>query len=100
MTVSVPEAEWDSVDSGEDRAASPAVVDPAPGSSSVYTALWGFESRHPDELSFQEGDLFSVGSRAGEWWTARRIDGNGRVLDSGIVPSNYLVRAEPLHTQP
>lgn len=69
-------------------------------SGSVYTALWAFESRHPDELSFQEGDLFSVTSRSGDWWTARRIDKNGRVLDSGIVPSNYLARAESLEMQP
>lgn len=66
----------------------------------MYTALWSFESRHEDELSFREGDLFSVVSRSGDWWTARRIDKNGRVLDTGIVPNNYLVRAESLEMQP
>lgn len=66
----------------------------------MYTALWPFESRHADELSFQEGDLFSVIRRNGDWWSARRIDKNGRVLDTGIVPSNYLVRAESLEMQP
>ncbi|KAJ4934013.1 hypothetical protein JOQ06_006821 [Pogonophryne albipinna] len=69
-------------------------------SGSMFRALWSFESRHPDELSFQEGDLFSVISRTGEWWTARRIDKNGRVLDTGVVPKNYLERAESLQTQP
>lgn len=74
--------------------------DKLPESGSVYTAMWAFEGRHEDELSFLEGDLFSVISRSGDWWTARRIDGNGRVLDTGIVPSNYLARAESLAMQP
>uniref|UniRef100_A0A3Q3WWU5 Tyrosine-protein kinase n=1 Tax=Mola mola TaxID=94237 RepID=A0A3Q3WWU5_MOLML len=80
----------------EQRAASP----PPPESGSIYTAIWGFESRHADELSFREGDLFSVISRSGDWWSARRIDTCGRVLATGNVPSNYMARAESLETQP
>lgn len=84
---------------GERRSPSPP-QDRARESGSVYTAIWEFESRHADELSFREGDLFSVLSRSGDWWTVRRIDANGRVLDTGVVPSNYLARAESLQTQP
>ncbi|XP_042263869.1 protein-tyrosine kinase 6b [Thunnus maccoyii] len=69
-------------------------------SGAIYTALWSFESRHPEELSFQEGELFSVITRDGGWWSARKIDKNGRVLGNGIVPSNYLVRAESLEMEP
>lgn len=72
---------------------------PADGGS-IYTALWSFEARHRAELSFQEGDLFRVVSRSGDWWTARRIDQNGCLLDSGIVPFNYLERAESVRIQP
>lgn len=90
---------------GEVRPPSPSpspvpAQDRVPESGSIYTAVWPFEARHQDELSFQEGDLFSVISRSGDWWTARRIDKNGRVLDTGIVPHNYLARAESLKTQP
>ncbi|CAB1420729.1 unnamed protein product [Pleuronectes platessa] len=74
--------------------------EPAPDSSSLYTAVWPFEARHQDELSFREGDLFRVTSRSGDWWTARRTDPSGRVLETGIVPHNYLVRAESLRSQP
>ncbi|XP_029994324.1 protein-tyrosine kinase 6-like [Sphaeramia orbicularis] len=74
-------------------------VRPAEGGS-IYTALWPFEARHREELSFQEGDLFRVVSRTGDWWTARRIDQNGCVLDTGIVPYNYLERAESVRIQP
>ncbi|KAK5863959.1 hypothetical protein PBY51_000940 [Eleginops maclovinus] len=78
----------------------PGPQDKVPESGCIYRALWSFESRHPDELSFTEGDLFSVITRTGDWWTARRIDKNGRVLDTGVVPQNYLDRAESLQTQP
>ncbi|XP_034550692.1 protein-tyrosine kinase 6b [Notolabrus celidotus] len=72
----------------------------SPESGSIYTALWDFDARHQEELSFQEGDLFSVINRTGDWWSARKIDKNGCVLDSGIVPQNYLTRAESLQMQP
>ncbi|XP_074498783.1 protein-tyrosine kinase 6b [Sebastes fasciatus] len=84
----------------EETPPSPGLQDRAPESGSIYTALWPFESRHADELSFLEGDLFSVISRTGDWWTARKIDKNGCVLDTGIVPKNYLDRAESLRMQP
>ncbi|XP_044066128.1 protein-tyrosine kinase 6b [Siniperca chuatsi] len=91
--------------SGDHRSESPPSPSPAPQESvtesgSIYTAVWSFEARHQDELSFQEGDLFSVVSRTGDWWTARRLDKNGCVLSTGIVPHNYLARAESLKMQP
>ncbi|XP_041859201.1 protein-tyrosine kinase 6b [Melanotaenia boesemani] len=82
------------------RSSPPPPSQQSPTETAVYTALWPFESRHPDELSFQEGDLFSVVSSNGDWWTARKIDRNGCVLDTGIVPHNYLLRTERLQTQP
>uniref|UniRef100_A0A3B4B4C0 Tyrosine-protein kinase n=1 Tax=Periophthalmus magnuspinnatus TaxID=409849 RepID=A0A3B4B4C0_9GOBI len=63
-------------------------------SEAIYVAMWPFEARSEDEMSFDKGDLFDVLSRNGDWWKARRIDKNGRVLGTGIVPSNYLERAE------
>lgn len=66
---------------------------------SLYTALWGFESRLPEELSFRQRDLFAVLIRDGDWWSVQRIDPGGRVLDTGIVPGNYLARADSLESQ-
>lgn len=67
---------------------------PLSDSHSVYRALWDFQTQQGDELSFREGDLFNVLSHADDWWEVRRIDANGRVLDSGVVPGNYLAPAE------
>ncbi|XP_028849490.1 protein-tyrosine kinase 6b [Denticeps clupeoides] len=66
----------------------------------IYRALWPFEARVEDELSFQAGDLFKVTSRTGEWWTALKIDHAGRTLATGIVPCNYLAGGEPVDSQP
>lgn len=73
---------------------------PPPASGSIYKALWDFVSRQENGLSFQEGDLFTVLSRRDGWWSVRRVDSNGRVLDSGLVPGNYLAPAESIQTQP
>lgn len=72
---------------------------PSPDTGSLYMALWGFESCLPDVLSFRQGDLFAVLTRDGDWWSVQRIDPGGRVLDTGIVPGNYLARADSLESQ-
>ncbi|XP_072552528.1 protein-tyrosine kinase 6b [Salminus brasiliensis] len=58
----------------------------------VYLALWSFEAREDQELSFQPGDRFRIVKSSGDWWTAEKIDRSGRVLATGIVPYNYLER--------
>lgn len=72
----------------------------APEDSAVYTAVWAFEARDTDELSFDAGDRFHVVARAGDWWTASKLDASGLVLATGIVPHNYLERADSVKSQP
>lgn len=91
-----PPADGGGTDGGSERRD----AEPPPDSGSIYRALWAFQSRQKDELSFQEGDLFKVLSHRDGWWSVRRIDVNGRVLDSGLVPGNYLAQAESIQTQP
>ena len=68
--------------------------------SLIYKALFPYESRDDDELSFREGDLFHVITRDGDWWTVRKIDKDGCVLGSGFVPFNYLEKEESVDAQP
>eukprot|EP00066_Takifugu_rubripes_P026040 XP_011615306.1 PREDICTED: protein-tyrosine kinase 6 [Takifugu rubripes] len=91
-----PAADGDAADGGAERRTGP----PPPDSNSIYRALWDFQTRQGDELSFREGDLFNVLSRGDDWWEVQRIDANGRVLDSGVVPGNYLAPAESIQIQP
>lgn len=67
--------------------------------SAVYTALWDFEARDGQELSFKEGDMFEIVNNSGDWWTAKKIDSFGSVT-TGFVPFNYLARAESIEFQP
>ncbi|XP_027000875.1 protein-tyrosine kinase 6b [Tachysurus fulvidraco] len=68
--------------------------------STVYVALWAFEARDNDELSFDTGDRFRIVRREGDWWIAAKLDANGRVLATGVVPHNFLERAESVTLQP
>ncbi|KAI5095852.1 protein-tyrosine kinase 6 [Silurus meridionalis] len=70
------------------------------GDSAVYMALWAFEARDTDELSFDAGDRFRIVRRTGDWWTAAKLDPSGCVLAAGIVPHNYLERADSVTSQP
>ncbi|XP_066526592.1 protein-tyrosine kinase 6b [Hoplias malabaricus] len=75
-----------------------------PTTGAVYTALWGFEARAEEELSFRAGDRFRILESSGDWWTAEKIDPFGKALDTGFVPYNYLQvkegGEEAVETQP
>ncbi|XP_030641058.1 protein-tyrosine kinase 6 [Chanos chanos] len=71
-------------------------------STVIYKALWSFEARAEDELSFKKGDQFKILERSptGDWWKAERIDRNGEAKATGFVPHNYLARQEAVDSQP
>lgn len=66
----------------------------------LYTALWDFEARDVEELSFKAGDVFHIVRRSGDWWSARKTDTNGCVVTAGFVPRNYVARLESVESQP
>jgi len=47
-------------------------------------ALYAFSAQSADELSFNEGDLLTVVSQSGDWWTAE-LSGK-----RGLIPANYV----------
>ncbi|XP_048066141.1 protein-tyrosine kinase 6 isoform X1 [Megalobrama amblycephala] len=66
----------------------------------IYTALWPFQARADEELSFQEGEQFRICKREGDWWTAVKLDRNGSVTATGVVPQNFLARRQTVKEQP
>ncbi|KJH51190.1 SH3 domain protein [Dictyocaulus viviparus] len=72
---------------------------PKPGRVRVYRALYDYEARTNDEMSFSEGDLLYVSDRGpnNDWLSATC---GGR---KGLVPANYVVSenvaelSNPLH---
>ncbi|XP_063065530.1 tyrosine-protein kinase SRK2-like [Engraulis encrasicolus] len=65
----------------------------------IYKALYSFEARTEDEMSFAEGDVFRVTEWLEDWLTAEKLV-NGVVVDSGLVPNNYLVKEHVMDSQP
>lgn len=76
-----------------------APLPPQETAAALYTALWDFEARDGQELSFKAGDMLEIVSSSGVWWSAKKIDSHGRVA-TGFVPFNYLARAESVESQP
>ena len=57
------------------------------GGAERVMALYAYEARQEDELSFTKGALITVLSRkGGDWWSGR-LEGEGRV---GLFPANYV----------
>lgn len=56
-------------------------------------ALYSYEANaeDPSELSFEKGDIMTVIANDGRWWRAKRSGRDGNTLETGIIPSNYLV---------
>jgi len=63
----------------------PSRAQPAPPPRAVRAkANWDFTSEDPNELPFRTGDIVTILSQNGEWWSAEL---NGR---TGLIPANYV----------
>lgn len=83
--------------SAASRPARPPPPVPKPGQVKVVRALYKYEAREADELSFDEGDLlYILDMSSSDWWKARC----GK--EQGLIPSNYVAENtetvdNPLH---
>ncbi|KAG9270724.1 protein-tyrosine kinase 6-like [Astyanax mexicanus] len=80
----------------------PPTAQPAdpPAARALYKALWSFQGRTVDELSFQTGDSFRMLQQEGEWCRVEKISPQGLIQAEGFVPSNYLAKEQTLEEQP
>merc|ERR1719322_921646 len=52
-----------------------------------YVALYDYDARTADDLSFKKGEqLFILNSTEGDWWEARSLASQ----KTGYIPSNYV----------
>jgi hypothetical protein len=56
------------------------------GGGAQVKGLYDFRAESPQELSFRNGDVMTLVSGTGDWWT---VEMGGR---SGLVPANYVQR--------
>lgn len=80
------------------RAAMPVpVAPPAPESDKgQFQALYDYEARTADDLSFKKGDKLSIINNSdGDWWQAQMMSTGKK----GYIPSNYVAPCQTLEAE-
>ncbi|XP_040028226.2 tyrosine-protein kinase yes [Gasterosteus aculeatus] len=77
-----------------------AVSSPFPGvitgGVTFFVALYDYEARTSDDLSFKKGDRFQIiNNTEGDWWEARSINTG----EKGYIPSNYVAPADSIQAE-
>ncbi|XP_040286969.1 tyrosine-protein kinase FRK [Bufo bufo] len=68
-------------------------------SSVAYVALFDYEARTSDELSFYAGDqLLILNFTHDSWWKARALTPRGKA--EGFVPANYVAPVHSIESKP
>ncbi|XP_078092723.1 tyrosine-protein kinase Srms-like isoform X2 [Mustelus asterias] len=71
-----------------------------PKSEPLYTALYDFQARSPEELSLKKGERLRVIRDEGEYLLAQKAGGSGVPGAEGLVPTNYVKAPEKFAHQP
>jgi fyn-related kinase len=67
------------------------------GNGKVFVALYDYEARTDEDLSFKKGEhLLVLNDTQGDWWYARSRTSQR----DGYIPSNYVARVESIEAQP
>ncbi|XP_061520415.1 tyrosine-protein kinase Fgr isoform X2 [Phycodurus eques] len=66
------------------------------GGVTLFIALYGYDARTEDDLTFQKGEKFQIiNNTEGDWWEARSLDtGN-----AGYIPSNYVAPVDSIQAE-
>ncbi|XP_076803953.1 proto-oncogene tyrosine-protein kinase Src-like isoform X3 [Clavelina lepadiformis] len=66
------------------------------GQAVRYVALYDYDARTADDLSFKKGEqLFILNSTEGDWWEARSL----ATQRTGYIPSNYVAPANSVQCE-
>ena len=61
----------------------------------VYVGKYDYTATDSDQLSFNKGDLMTVLSKEGKWWSAQ-LQSTG---ERGKIPSNFVVEKNSLEAE-
>uniref|UniRef100_A0A8B9VUG0 non-specific protein-tyrosine kinase n=1 Tax=Anas zonorhyncha TaxID=75864 RepID=A0A8B9VUG0_9AVES len=68
----------------------------AGGGVTLFIALYDYEARTEDDLSFQKGEKFHIiNNTEGDWWEARSLSSG----DTGYIPSNYVAPVDSIQAE-
>lgn len=78
---------------------------PAPVENCTFVALFDYQARTEDDLSFQAGDKLKVMDMSQEgWWFAKLLLENGLASPGqkleGYIPANYVAADQSIEAEP
>lgn len=89
---------------GQAAGGGPSRQDPAAAAANMKTfvALYDYDARTDEDLSFKKGDLLEIlNDTQGDWWYARAKSSRAAGAKSeGYIPSNYVARVKSLESEP
>lgn len=66
-------------------------------SSKIFVALYDYDARTDEDLSFRKGELLEIiNDTQGDWWFAR----SKTTKQEGYIPSNYVASVKSLESEP
>ena len=65
------------------------------GHYKLYVALFDYDARTSEDLSFKKGEELEVESDTGDWWLARSRTTNRE----GYIPCNYVAKVQSLESE-
>lgn len=66
------------------------------GGVTLFIALYDYDARTEDDLTFQKGEKFQIiNNTEGDWWEARSLDTGS----SGYIPSNYVAPVDSIQAE-
>lgn len=82
---------------GETARAPPASQQDADAPSRVFVALYDYDARTDEDLSFRKGEHLEIlNDTQGDWWLAR----SKKTKQEGYIPSNYVARLQSIEAEP
>ncbi|XP_075630173.1 tyrosine-protein kinase Fgr isoform X3 [Balearica regulorum gibbericeps] len=66
------------------------------GGVTLFIALYDYEARTEDDLTFQKGEKFHIiNNTEGDWWEARSLSSGS----TGYIPSNYVAPVDSIQAE-
>merc|ERR1712109_205423 len=67
------------------------------GLSKIFVALYDYDARTDEDLSFKKGELLEIlNDTQGDWWFAR----SKATKHEGYIPSNYVAKLKSIEAEP
>ena len=77
--------------------ASPSRHEGSPSNVKIFVALYDYQARTNEDLSFKKMDLLEIiNDTQGDWWFAR----SKSTRAEGYIPSNYVAKVKSLESEP